>query len=105
MAWSSIVRATDPEAFIAAVQGTSGIEVVPTAKGNFDTEITKVRFDRLWMQRFHSSLPQVITCEHPSDRQVNDALAEASLRELVKPFHRGKVLRETWLKELGIDAP
>src|SRR5215813_8147011 len=87
MPWRSIVRASDPVAFIAAVQGTAGIEVVPTARGQFDTEITKVRFDRLWMQRFHSSLPQVITCEHPSDRQAISFLTEPKSPKL---FYCGK---------------
>jgi AraC-like DNA-binding protein len=60
MPWSAVQRFTDPEACGAAVQG-SKVEVFPTAKGCFEGEITKLRFDRLWVQRFHTTLPQVIT--------------------------------------------
>jgi AraC-like DNA-binding protein len=76
MPWSAILRFADPVACQRAIQGVAGIEIFPTARGQFDTEITKIRFDRLWMQRFHSSLPQVITCEHPSDRQAISFLTE-----------------------------
>ena len=82
MAWSTIARFTDPAACERAVQGVAAIEIYPTTKGKFDTEVTKIRFDRLWMQRFHSSLPQVITCEPPSDRQAISFLTEPSSPKL-----------------------
>jgi hypothetical protein len=59
MAWSAVLRFADPLPAQAAIQG-SDIEAFPTAKGRLDAEITKIRFDRLWMQRFHTSLPQVV---------------------------------------------
>jgi AraC-like DNA-binding protein len=58
-----------------AIQGAD-IDVFPTMRGRFDTEITKIRFDRLWMQRFHSSLPQVITVAHKPDRKAISFLTE-----------------------------
>jgi hypothetical protein len=58
-----------------AIQGAD-IEVFPTARGRFDTEITKVRFEGLWMQRFHSSLPQVITVVHKPDRKAISFITE-----------------------------
>src|SRR5262249_4098941 len=82
MPWSSIARFTDPEACGRAIQGVAAIDIYPTTRGNFDTEITKVRFDRLWMQRFHSSLPQVITCGQPSDRQAISFLTEPTSPKL-----------------------
>jgi AraC-like DNA-binding protein len=75
MAWSTVLKVTDPLACQIAIQGAD-IEVFPTARGLFDTEITKVRFDRLWMQRFHSSLPQVITVVHKPDRKAISFLTE-----------------------------
>jgi AraC-like DNA-binding protein len=83
MPWSSIERFSDPAACQQSIQGVSGIEVFPTSGGNFDTEITKVRFDRVWMQRFHSSLPQIITCEHPRDRQAISFLTEPASPKLL----------------------
>ena len=90
MPWSSISRFTDPESCQQAIQGAAGLEIFPTARGKFSTEITKVRFDQLWMQRFHSSLPQVITCAHPADRQAISFLTEW---ESPKLFYCGRELR------------
>jgi AraC-like DNA-binding protein len=75
MAWSAFHRFTDPQAFEPAVQGAA-VEVFPTAKGRFETEITKVRFDQLWMQRFHTILPQVDTVAHKQDRRAISFLTE-----------------------------
>jgi AraC-like DNA-binding protein len=69
MAWSSVLRFDDPLPAQAAVQGVD-IEAYPTARGRFFAEITKVRFDRLWMQRFHTTLPRVITLAHKADRRA-----------------------------------
>ena len=80
MAWSEVLRFTDPLACQTAVQGCV-VEVFPTAAGEFDTEITKIRFSRLWMQRFHSSLPQVIRLAHP-DRKGISFLTEPKSPEL-----------------------
>lgn len=76
MAWSTVVGFTDPLAYQKAIQGIDAAEVLPTSKGRFDNEITKIRFDRLWMQRFRSSLPQVITITHAPERRAISFLAE-----------------------------
>jgi AraC-like DNA-binding protein len=68
MPWSAVQRFADPQATGVAVQG-SAVEVFPTARGCFEVEITKVRFDRLWFQRFHSSLPQLSTVLCNPDRK------------------------------------
>ncbi len=90
MPWSSVSRFADPDACQQAIQGAAGLAIFPTARGKFDTEVTKVRFDQLWLQRFHSSLPQVIACAHPADRQ---AIAFLTERESPKLFYCGRELR------------
>ena len=77
MAWSSVARFSDPVDCQRSIQGAAGLEIFPTTRGAFATEVTKIRFDRLWMQRFHSSLPQIISCEHLADRQAISFLTEA----------------------------
>jgi AraC-like DNA-binding protein len=77
MAWSSVARFSDPVDCQRSIQGAAGLEIFPTTRGNFATEVTKIRFDRLWMQRFHSSLPQIISCEHLPNRQAISFLTEA----------------------------
>jgi AraC-like DNA-binding protein len=70
MPWSSVLRFADPVLYQSAIQGIDAAEVLPTEKGRFDSEITKIRFDRLWMQRFRSSLAHVITITHKPDRRA-----------------------------------
>jgi AraC-like DNA-binding protein len=77
MPWSTVLRFSDPLACQNAIQGIDAAEVLPTEKGRFDNENTKIRFDRLWMQRFRSSLPQVITITHKSDRRAITFLTES----------------------------
>lgn len=77
MPWSTVLRFADPLACQNAIQGIDAAEVLPTEKGKFDSEITKIRFDRLWMQRFRSSLPQVITITHKPDRRAITFLTES----------------------------
>src|SRR5207248_9398863 len=42
--------------------------------------------------------------ERPADRQVDDPLAKALLRQAIQPFHGSKVLREARLLEFRIGA-
>jgi len=90
MTWSSVARFSDPEACEQAMQGVTGVEILPTTSGKFDTEVTKVRFDQLWMQQFHSNLPQVISCALPADRQPISFLTELNSPKL---FYCGRELR------------
>ena len=83
MAWSSVARFSDPVDCQRSIQGAAGLEIFPTTRGNFATEVTKIRFDRLWMQRFHSSLPQIISCEHLPDRQAISFTDGGKITELV----------------------
>jgi AraC-like DNA-binding protein len=60
VALSRVVRLADPSAFQAAIP-FADLTLFPTAKGTFHAEITQIGMKRLWMQRFHVSLPQVNT--------------------------------------------
>jgi AraC-like DNA-binding protein len=77
MPWSTVLRFADPAPYQSAIQGIDAAEVLPTAKGRFDSEITKIRLDRLWMQRFRSSLSHVITITHKPDRRAITFLTES----------------------------
>src|SRR5229473_2270747 len=43
--------------------------------------------------------------QHPADRQVDDPLAEPSLRKAIEPFHGGQILRKARRLEFWIRAP
>src|SRR5580700_810570 len=42
--------------------------------------------------------------EHPTDRHLNDALAETVLGEPIEPLHGGQILRKPGLEELRVTA-
>jgi AraC-like DNA-binding protein len=67
MVWSKNLTFTDPFLCQLAIQG-SDTDLLPTAKGDFDAEITQVRMNRLWMQRFHINLSHVSTVKMMSGR-------------------------------------
>jgi AraC-like DNA-binding protein len=56
---SSAVRTfTDPDHYATAIrQGTS--EVVLTARGHFDANLTRIDLHSLWMQRFSETVPRI----------------------------------------------
>jgi len=60
MPWCGVQEFTDPEACQAAVQG-SDVKLLPTKRGSFHAEITRIGMNKLWMQRFKVALPQIIT--------------------------------------------
>jgi AraC-like DNA-binding protein len=49
---------SDPLPFQAAIS-TADLQLLPTARGQFRAELTKVCFDQLWMQRFYQNLPLI----------------------------------------------
>jgi hypothetical protein len=49
---------SDPHPFQAAIS-TANLEFLPTTKGQFRAELTKVCMDQLWMQRFYQNLPLI----------------------------------------------
>src|SRR5712672_3324232 len=58
MICSEISRFDDPDRYQTAIRGAE-IEIYPTAAGVFRAELTKVDFQRLWMQRGYESLPRI----------------------------------------------
>ena len=87
MAWSKVFSFTDPLPYRAAIRA-SDVEVVPTTKQNFQSDLTQVTFDRLWMQRFHDRQPQIRTSQIKPGRKVIFFLTGEQ-----PPFlHRGKEL-------------
>ena len=49
---------TDPYPYEAAIRAAD-VKAVPTARGKFRAELTRINFRRLWMQRFSESLPVI----------------------------------------------
>jgi AraC-like DNA-binding protein len=60
VALSRVLSFADPSACQAAIR-FADLALYPTAKGRFHAGITLIGLNRLWMQRFHVSLPQVNT--------------------------------------------
>jgi hypothetical protein len=60
VAWSTALDFDDPLSFQVAIS-TADLELLPTKRGQFRAELTKVCMDRLWMQRFYQNLPLVNT--------------------------------------------
>lgn len=69
MASSAILSFTDPYPYQAAVRGAQ-LEFLPTEKGNFRAELTKVTFESLWMQRGKESLARVFHGAVSPERSV-----------------------------------
>ncbi len=49
---------TDPYQYEAAIRAAD-VKAVPTVRGKFRAELTRINFQRLWMQRFTESLPVI----------------------------------------------
>jgi AraC-like DNA-binding protein len=60
VALSRVFSFADPSACQTAIR-FADLALYPTAKGSFHAEITQIGMSRLWMQRFHVSLPLVNT--------------------------------------------
>ena len=58
MPWSRIVTFTDPFPYQSAIRAAD-IELYPTARGQFQAELTQINLNRLWMQRFNENLPLI----------------------------------------------
>ena len=77
MPWSRVLSFSDPLRCQASIQAAN-VELFPTAKGKFHAGITQIGMDRLWMQRFRVSLPQVSAVSTRPDRRVVAFLTESN---------------------------
>jgi AraC-like DNA-binding protein len=73
--WSRVFSFSDPSACQAAIR-SADVEVYPTAKGSFHAEFTQIGMNRLWMNRFRVSLPQVNTVAVKPGRRSISFLTE-----------------------------
>ena len=58
MPWSRVLKFDDPYICQMAIQAAE-VEIYPTTRGKFHSDITQIGLNRLWMQRFHQQLAQV----------------------------------------------
>ena len=58
MPWSRVLKFDDPYCCQMAIQAAE-VEIYPTTRGKFHSDITQIGLNRLWMQRFHQQLAQV----------------------------------------------
>jgi AraC-like DNA-binding protein len=77
----------DPLQYAAHIRAAD-IEVFPTTKGEFRTQLTQVTFDQLWMQRTEENLPRVHRGVIKPDRKVFTFLTE----DQPEVYNRGKLL-------------
>ena len=69
MAWSTALCFSDPLSFQAAIS-TADLELLPTARGQFRAELTKVCMNQLWVQRCYQNLPLMIAGAMKPRRRV-----------------------------------
>lgn len=69
MTWSRVFNFDDPFPYQQSIRGSDN-ELLLTKRGEFRAELTQVTFERLMMQRFDVTLPQVYTGQITSDRKV-----------------------------------
>ena len=55
---SQFLTFTDPFPYQSAIRAVDW-EILPTTKGEFRSELTQINLNKLWMQRFHDTLPQI----------------------------------------------
>jgi len=66
---SAVLRFADPHQYQEAVQAAD-VRVTVTAPGRFDATLTRIKLDRLWMQRARFSLPSVTHSAVSKDRST-----------------------------------
>ena len=77
MQWSRVLSFDDPCMCRAAIS-SADVELFPTAKGRFHTDITQIGMNGLWMHRIQASLPQISTIKIKSGRRSIGFLTESS---------------------------
>jgi AraC-like DNA-binding protein len=81
MTWSRVVRFTDSLACQEAIQ-SADVEIFPTAKGDFEVEITQVEMYRLCVQRFKVASPASCTVAYKPERRSIGFLTESNTAAL-----------------------
>jgi AraC-like DNA-binding protein len=94
MVGGSVSRFDDPYAFQAAVKPAQ-VEILVTTKGNFDAELNRIVFPRLWAQRGRENLPRVANSSVSLDRPpiffLTDA-DQASIRHCGRDLEFGELV-------------
>jgi AraC-like DNA-binding protein len=83
--WSKVFSFDDPIPYQSTIFAAD-VELIPTTRGQFYGELTQVRLQRVWMQRYYMTLPQVHTVANRPGRTIFTFLAEEELPALQ---HRG----------------
>ncbi|WP_354258555.1 helix-turn-helix domain-containing protein [Bradyrhizobium sp. F1.13.3] len=84
---SNVFSFVDPLQYAAHIRAAD-IEVFPTTKGEFRTQLTQVTFDQQWMQRTEENLPRIHRGAIRLDRKVFTFLTE----DQPEVYNRGKLL-------------
>jgi AraC-like DNA-binding protein len=82
---SRVFAFTDPIEYQAAIRAAD-VTVVPTARGDFRAELTRIDFDRLWMQRFAESAPVV---KHTAMHRQRSIIVFLTRRDQPEIHHGG----------------
>ena len=69
MASSTVLRFSDPVSYQAEIS-SADLEFLPTAGGQFQGEMTKIRVDHLWMDHFYRNLPSLVAGTIKPGRRV-----------------------------------
>lgn len=69
MSFARVLTFTDPFQYQSAIRAAD-VEVVPTAKGEFRSELTQINLNSLWIQHFDERLPRIYSVTLKPGRQV-----------------------------------
>ena len=65
MVWAKTYALSDPFPYQSAIHAAT-VECLPTSKGQFYGELIQVRMNKVWMQRYYVTLPQIhVVANHP----------------------------------------
>jgi AraC-like DNA-binding protein len=94
MARSSVVKFSDPQSYQEAVCPAQ-VEILVTAKGDFNAELRRVEFSELWVQRGHDSLPRIANSASSADRPPIFFLTgsdQATISHSGRDFRSGEIV-------------
>jgi AraC-like DNA-binding protein len=69
MPWGRVLTFADPFPYQSAMQSAE-VEIYPTERGEFHSELTQIGLNNVWMQRYHEKLPRVFATKMKPDRRV-----------------------------------